>query len=114
MTPFVTNGHLLLNPLESISNYDKTQVQKSLYRLSSVVVHFGSHSYGHFITYRRKPTTLAKSNSRAKLNLLEVEGSSKINGNSEWYLVSDEEVQKVELDEALNANPYLLFYEKVY
>ncbi|KAJ2784473.1 ubiquitin-specific protease ubp1 [Coemansia javaensis] len=25
------------------------------YRLQAVVVHIGSHSYGHFITYRRKP-----------------------------------------------------------
>ncbi|OMJ19160.1 hypothetical protein AYI69_g6737 [Smittium culicis] len=34
-------------------------------------------------------------------------------GDNDWYLVSDEEVQKVSIKEALNANPYLLFYERV-
>ncbi|KAJ2076773.1 ubiquitin-specific protease ubp1 [Coemansia sp. RSA 988] len=31
------------------------------YRLQAVVVHIGSHSYGHFITYRRKPRAPVRS-----------------------------------------------------
>ncbi|KAJ2150147.1 hypothetical protein GGH16_006487 [Coemansia sp. RSA 560] len=32
---------------------------------------------------------------------------------AEWYLISDEDVQAVSLAEVLNANPYLLIYERI-
>ncbi|KAJ2325539.1 hypothetical protein GGH92_010430, partial [Coemansia sp. RSA 2673] len=32
---------------------------------------------------------------------------------AEWYLISDEDVQAVTLAEVLNANPYLLIYERI-
>ncbi|KAJ8098448.1 hypothetical protein POJ06DRAFT_259510 [Lipomyces tetrasporus] len=58
------------------------------YRLSSTVVHFGSHSFGHYIAYRR------------------VDGSS-------WVRVSDGDVQPVSMDDVLShGNVVLLFYER--
>ncbi|KAK9365548.1 hypothetical protein V1509DRAFT_632967 [Lipomyces kononenkoae] len=57
------------------------------YRLSSTVVHFGSHSFGHYVAYRR------------------VDKDS-------WVRVSDGAVQPVGIDEVLsNGNVVLLFYE---
>ncbi|OMJ16562.1 hypothetical protein AYI70_g6517 [Smittium culicis] len=133
--------------------------RRYIYRLVALVVHFGTHSYGHFITYRRKPSSQLMTPSvsslcipnlvnnqhggdggnsfgedtrplNSHLNLPPI--SSILNGGSstppakstscaslgagdanDWYLVSDEEVQKVSIKEALSANPYLLFYERV-
>ncbi|PVV04774.1 hypothetical protein BB560_000710 [Smittium megazygosporum] len=49
-----------------------------LYKLQSVIVHFGSHSYGHFITYRRKPAFLLRSSSKLRIGdfLPQLEGIS--------------------------------------
>ncbi|KAJ2829981.1 ubiquitin-specific protease ubp1 [Coemansia erecta] len=162
------------------------------YRLQAVVVHIGSHSYGHFITYRRKPRPPMRSGvntpryrsgsavsmpaynpSATSSQALEkryasaapqassepgdgirkrrivggsangfsysasTSGESSENVNmeylsssnyttrpkrswrvtdamtAEWYLISDEDVQAVSLAEVLNANPYLLIYERI-
>lgn len=181
------------------------------YRLKAVVVHVGSHSYGHFITYRRKPRPPIRSGvntpryrsisavslpSHASSKLQNHAGSNGlandrrfasatpgtpnetttaaadgvrrrriVGGNpaaysdsnsesagvssagpdyfmpavsqsstpslfptpsrskrswkatdamtSEWYLISDEDVQPATLTEVLNANPYLLIYERI-
>lgn len=32
-----------------------------LYRLASLVVHYGSHHFGHYVTYRRRPAPLVSS-----------------------------------------------------
>ncbi|KAJ1957317.1 ubiquitin-specific protease ubp1 [Linderina pennispora] len=81
--PYTTNGHLKIDPMASIIDESLTTSDLSAqgvfasqqqrrskdvadaisqgispqtgYRLQAVVVHIGSHSYGHFITYRRKP-----------------------------------------------------------
>ncbi|ORX67480.1 cysteine proteinase [Linderina pennispora] len=81
--PYTTNGHLKVDPMASIIDESLTTSELSAqgvfasqqqrrskdvadaisqgispqtgYRLQAVVVHIGSHSYGHFITYRRKP-----------------------------------------------------------
>ncbi|KAJ1940596.1 ubiquitin-specific protease ubp1, partial [Linderina macrospora] len=82
--PYTTNGHLKVDPMASIIDESLTASELAAqgvfasqqhqrrskdvadaisqginpqtgYRLQAVVVHIGSHSYGHFITYRRKP-----------------------------------------------------------
>ncbi|KIY51650.1 cysteine proteinase [Fistulina hepatica ATCC 64428] len=69
LTPYTTSGNLSTVPTQAISvpashsplsrsttptpsTYAST---RTLYRLSSVVCHFGAHSFGHYICYRRKP-----------------------------------------------------------
>ncbi|KAJ2312537.1 ubiquitin-specific protease ubp1 [Coemansia sp. RSA 2705] len=164
---------------------------QNCYRLQAVVVHIGSHSYGHFITYRRKPrppmrsgvnTPRYRSGSATSMPMTSTKPDSQapekryasatpqtlsdtgdgvrkrriVGGNSsgisyasgatseatesaspeyfpplnqtarpkrswrvtdamtaEWYLISDEDVQAVTLSEVLNANPYLLIYERI-
>ncbi|KAK9453615.1 hypothetical protein V1511DRAFT_504025 [Dipodascopsis uninucleata] len=58
------------------------------YELSAIVVHFGSHSFGHYIAYRRK-------------------------GN-DWFRISDKDVRRVppELVFREQHNVVLLFYER--
>ncbi|KAG5361045.1 Ubiquitin carboxyl-terminal hydrolase 1 [Yarrowia sp. B02] len=64
---------------------EKTQTKK-MYRLKSVVSHYGSHDYGHYIAYRL---------SRDK-----------------WWRISDETVYQTELSYVLSdGSIFMLFYE---
>lgn len=67
------------------SNSQQTQTKK-MYRLKSVVSHYGSHDYGHYIAYRL---------SRDK-----------------WWRISDETVYQTELSYVLSdGSIFMLFYE---
>ncbi|EGG02850.1 uncharacterized protein MELLADRAFT_90677 [Melampsora larici-populina 98AG31] len=70
-----------------VSSKDQEEIQV-WYRLASVVVHYGSHSFGHYITFRRI-------------------------GKDSWLRVSDESVLKSDLGEVLKANPFLIMYERL-
>ncbi|KAJ2582174.1 ubiquitin-specific protease ubp1 [Coemansia sp. RSA 1836] len=210
--PYTTNGHLKTDPTESMiderlaspsaDRLAHTYLQKRSrdaaealghgvdlqtgYRLQAVVVHIGSHSYGHFITYRRKPRPPIRSGINTPryrsgsvtapmssqgpaghaqgadkryasatpalagepvdgIRRRRIVGGSTNSGSSdsndaasseylspasqasrpkrswrvtdamtaEWYLISDEDVQPATLAEVLNANPYLLIYERI-
>ncbi|GAA5876083.1 hypothetical protein JCM1840_002764 [Sporobolomyces johnsonii] len=81
-----------LSPAPSSSTRD-------LYRLSSLVVHYGSHHFGHYVAFRRRPSSLSSPPSTSSLPA--------------WYRISDETVEPSSIGETLRANPFLLFYERV-
>ncbi|KAJ1982892.1 ubiquitin-specific protease ubp1 [Dimargaris xerosporica] len=120
VAPYTTNGVLQMAPDKAISVSATPPSHPALrcwYRLQAVVVHFGTHAYGHFITYRRKLVASPRPCSEAadpvvKVNL-PTTSVAQILGHNDWYLVSDEQVQSVSIDRVLNANPYLLLYEQV-
>ena len=65
------------------------------YKLTSVVVHLGDVFSGHFVTYRRVPTS---------------------NGQrfpDRWLCTSDTVVRKATPAEVLQVPAYMLFYEKI-
>lgn len=65
------------------------------YKLTSVIVHMGDVYSGHFVTYRRAPST---------------------NGQrfpDKWFYTSDTLVKQISLSKVLQANAYMLFYEKI-
>lgn len=68
-----------------------------LFQLTAVLVHHGDMHSGHFITYRRSPTS--------------ARGPSSF--SSQWLWVSDDSVRKASLHEVLSSNAYMLFYERV-
>lgn len=112
LSPFCTSGELDTRPDRPISSFlskpngpavtdgQETRKGKIWYRLASLVVHYGTHSFGHYIAYRREP--LRQRPTRGNLR----EGSR-------WYRISDEDVVPSSLESALAANPFLLFYERV-
>ncbi|KAI5893187.1 cysteine proteinase [Schizophyllum commune H4-8] len=68
LTPFTTSGSLSLSPTEQISTPASTGPSRgatptpasyasarTLYRLAAAVCHYGAHSFGHFVCYRRIP-----------------------------------------------------------
>ncbi|XP_017269479.1 ubiquitin carboxyl-terminal hydrolase 30 isoform X1 [Kryptolebias marmoratus] len=68
-----------------------------LFQLTAVLVHHGDMHSGHFVTYRRSPSS--------------PRGSSAF--SSQWLWVSDDSVRKSSLHEVLSSNAYMLFYERV-
>ncbi|KAI0797178.1 hypothetical protein C8Q75DRAFT_229747 [Abortiporus biennis] len=69
LTQFTTSGKLSVVPSSPISSppppFDRSSTptpvtysshdERVLYRLSSIVCHYGQHSFGHYVCYRRKP-----------------------------------------------------------
>ncbi|KAF8227633.1 cysteine proteinase [Tricholoma matsutake] len=68
LTPYTTSGNLSTVPTLAISTpapslaiprsttpTPATYAPRTIYRLAAVVCHFGQHSFGHYICYRRKP-----------------------------------------------------------
>uniref|UniRef100_A0A673CU38 Ubiquitin carboxyl-terminal hydrolase n=1 Tax=Sphaeramia orbicularis TaxID=375764 RepID=A0A673CU38_9TELE len=68
-----------------------------LFQLTAVLVHHGDMHSGHFITYRRSPSSPRSSSPFG----------------SQWLWVSDDSVRKASLHEVLSSNAYMLFYERV-
>ncbi|XP_054153944.1 ubiquitin carboxyl-terminal hydrolase 30 homolog [Oppia nitens] len=81
----------ILNESER-SGGDNTTLVKYKYKLSSVLVHLGGASSGHFICYRR---------------------GTNCDNQSKWYYLSDTTVFEVNLSEVLNSSAYMLFYERI-
>ncbi|KAH7042328.1 hypothetical protein BKA57DRAFT_428291, partial [Linnemannia elongata] len=145
LSPFCTTGVLLTRPNlpMSISEHDLERMgydrsgssssassgldkdseparKKILYKLQSIVVHYGGHSYGHFIAYRRKPESMVSKVGPVGLGLDGATNGSARSGSycgsgrrEDWFRVSDETVESVSLDNVLGSNPYMCLYEKV-
>ncbi|KAF9130564.1 hypothetical protein BGW39_002920 [Mortierella sp. 14UC] len=130
LSPFCTTGVLLTRPNlpMSISEHDLERMgydrsgsssslasgsdkkkngeappsqKRVLYKLQSIVVHYGGHSYGHFIAYRRKPESMVSKVGPVGLGL---------DGATNGGLVQSESVS---LENVLGSNPYMCLYEKV-
>ncbi|XP_043354373.1 ubiquitin carboxyl-terminal hydrolase 30 isoform X3 [Dermochelys coriacea] len=69
-----------------------------LYRLMAVVVHHGDMHSGHFVTYRRSPSS----------------PKTALSVSNQWLWISDDTVRKASLQEVLSSSAYLLFYERVH
>ncbi|KAI9101855.1 hypothetical protein DFS34DRAFT_701793 [Phlyctochytrium arcticum] len=103
-----------------------------LYRLQSVVLHYGSHDSGHFVAYRREPPSTHASGSLSERLLRSQAASAKHDPTSDqstvatpsknaaiWYRISDDRVELVRDFEGEvlghgGQNVYMLFYEKVW
>ncbi len=151
LRPFLTGGEMSTNADEPISEMapldgfggagasaSATAAQqraivedrmRSVYRLRSVVVHLGRHSFGHYVAFRRRPTPRSAANGRGKetddepagaqtglgstMGIgLEYLGAPSL-GSDEWLYISDERVSPCSLDEVLRQSAFLLFYERV-
>ncbi|KAF3695810.1 Ubiquitin carboxyl-terminal hydrolase 30 [Channa argus] len=76
--------------------YDHSSTEY-LFQLMAVLVHHGDMHSGHFVTYRRSPSS----------------PRSSTYFSSQWLWVSDDLVRKASMHEVLSSNAYMLFYERV-
>ncbi|MBW0530924.1 hypothetical protein O181_070639 [Austropuccinia psidii MF-1] len=91
---FTTNQSLCARAEAPISSSNPaiappTKTLLYLYRLLSVIVHQGTHFSGHYLTFRRAPST------------------------GTWWRVSDEDVDQCSVTEVLASNPTLLIYQRL-
>ncbi|KAF9435848.1 hypothetical protein BGZ76_005396 [Entomortierella beljakovae] len=128
ISSFCTTGVLLTRPnlpmsiseqdLEALG-YEQPKSSPRTKNQSKLVVHYGGHSYGHFIAYRRKPASMLSKAGAVGLGLdpMNTPGAGSLFGRSntseDWFRVSDETVESVTLDSVLRSNPYMCLYEKV-
>ncbi|KAI8093006.1 uncharacterized protein BX664DRAFT_294455 [Halteromyces radiatus] len=108
MDQFCTNGTLNTVPKMPISRMDNKK-QQVKYKLMSVIVHYGSHNYGHFIAYKRRVVSEGCGCHQCRSN----PEDCILYGKETWYRISDENVDICTIDEVLSANPYMLLYESI-
>ncbi|KDQ64111.1 hypothetical protein JAAARDRAFT_27735 [Jaapia argillacea MUCL 33604] len=144
LTPYTTSGNLSTVPSVPISSPPPAvprsttptpatyAIPRTLYRLSAVVCHYGQHSFGHYICFRRKPRPVPSS-STARLSLPRMmcplgcecekcqrygpvrdEDDLPVAGQG-WLRVSDDSVRECGLETVLaeGSGAFMLFYERV-
>ncbi|PVZ97678.1 hypothetical protein BB558_006347 [Smittium angustum] len=88
LSPFLTTGHLDTRPLRPIS---QSSPQPTMYTLTAIVSHDGSHSSGHYYAYKRVDT----------------------NSTVQWFRVADSNLNEVSESIAIGVtNAFMLFYTK--
>lgn len=150
LTPFTTSGNLSTSPSAPISNPPSIPLTRSttptpallsvprvLYRLAAVVSHYGTHSYGHYVTFRRKPRPVTTHHGIDRFAPPKLQcplgcectdclilgpirdilhspttPTPEIGG---WLRISDDNVQEVSIGAVLaeTAGTFMLYYERV-
>ncbi|TKY87761.1 hypothetical protein EX895_003342 [Sporisorium graminicola] len=102
------DGRLAMNsnPSHSRSN-DRTEGRsESVYRLAAIVVHYGSHSFGHYIAFKRVPAY------EVGYDGINDAGETAAAADKDgWLRISDESVTRATIQQVKQENPYMLFYE---
>lgn len=124
LSAYTTNGTLSTQPnmpISSASSETKNDTDISIknaaqYRLMSTIVHFGSHSYGHYVAFKRRITVdqcvCAHCSSSSSSSSNEEKKQECWHGNNDtWYRISDTKVDTCSFDYVLQSNPYMLLYE---
>lgn len=143
LSPYTTSGQLSTKPDLPISSHQLHQPippasrphNPTLYRLSAVVCHYGQHSFGHYICYRRKPRPVGAQAARfsppkipcsleCKCERCENFGHIRFDDNYDsgrtppghgWLRISDDSVQEVGFETVAleSSSAFMLFYEKI-
>ena len=144
LSPFATSGQLSTKPDLPISSPHQLHQpapsasqlpQRTLYQLSAVVCHYGQHSFGHYICYRRKPRPVSAGAARfcpprlpcpleCKCERCTMYGRVRVGDGYDnkrrqgcgWLRISDDSVQEVGFDTVAmeSSAAFMLFYEKVW
>ncbi|KIJ69905.1 hypothetical protein HYDPIDRAFT_78791 [Hydnomerulius pinastri MD-312] len=146
LTPFMTSGQLSTLPSVPIStpppnlprSTTPTQAMfttpRTIYRLSAVVCHYGQHSFGHYVCFRRKPRPYTCSNRFAPPRFADPLGCEcdkcrrfgNIRDDDEvldsmyrpghgWLRISDDSVKECGIESVLQegSGAFMLYYERV-
>ncbi|CBQ70998.1 related to UBP1-ubiquitin-specific protease [Sporisorium reilianum SRZ2] len=98
------DGRLAMNSssAHSLSDAEREGTADSIYRLSAIVVHYGSHSFGHYIAFKRISADEGGCDAIADAGEADADG---------WLRISDESVTRATIQQVKQENPYMLFYE---
>lgn len=131
-TPFYAREPLSTPPAPAAARPETAP--RTLYRLAAVVCHYGAHSFGHYVCYRRKPRPPSTGAKRFEPPRLACplgcecaacvahgpvrDGSEQEPGKwggGGWLRISDDEVREVPLQSVLAEaeGAFMLYYERV-
>ncbi|SJX66025.1 related to UBP1-ubiquitin-specific protease [Sporisorium reilianum f. sp. reilianum] len=98
------DGRLAMNSssAHSLSDAEREGTADSIYRLAAIVVHYGSHSFGHYIAFKRISAHEGGCDAIADAGEADADG---------WLRISDESVTRATIQQVKQENPYMLFYE---
>ncbi|KAF9780012.1 hypothetical protein BJ322DRAFT_304727 [Thelephora terrestris] len=143
LSPFATSGQLSTKPdlpissphqLHQLAPSATQSHHRTLYQLSAVVCHYGQHSYGHYICYRRKPRPVSAGAARffppklpcpwdCRCERCIQFGPIRVDDGFDnrrrpgygWLRISDDSVQEVGFETVAleSSSAFMLFYEKV-
>ena len=149
LTPYTTSGQLSTQPSAPISappppipiqrsitpTPSTYAVPRTLYRLSAVVCHYGQHSFGHYVCFRRKPrppTTrdrryipprtqcalgcdCAQCITQGPIRDEDGLNHARPGTGRGWLRISDDSVQECGIERVLQegAGAFMLYYERV-
>lgn len=128
LTPFTTSGMLSTSPSIPISSHmpsataaaaslvhlttkaqnPTTQPPRVLYRLAAVVCHYGQHSFGHYVCFRRKPRGVGRV-------VPPRPDEPPVAPGRGWLRASDDAVREVGIETVLQegSGAFMLYYERV-
>ncbi|KAF7332598.1 USP domain-containing protein [Mycena kentingensis (nom. inval.)] len=130
LAPYTTDGVLNLAPTASLSGSNApggilnalagatvegqrpASPTPCLYRLAAVVCHFGQHSFGHYICYRRAPTLSAGIGTYAPCSPV---AQSIAGTGTGWLRISDARVDRCGVEQVLaeGNSVFMLYYERI-
>ncbi|KAL6307147.1 hypothetical protein BKA93DRAFT_838915 [Sparassis latifolia] len=141
LTPYTTSGQLSTVPSVPISTPApalprsttptpaSVSAPRTLYRLAAVVCHYGAHSFGHYVCFRRKPRRHATPPTLACPLSCECPRCARFGPVRDdadpdpdaarpgcgWLRVSDDSVRECGLESVLQegAGVFMLYYERV-
>jgi len=116
VSPFSTNGTLHTQPNIPISTMNEKSAGKGFYyRLMSVVVHYGSHSFGHFVAFKRRiyADQCKCYQCAGNGNVSATEKAELWKCQNSWYRISDSKVDECSIQDVKRSNPYMLLYELI-
>lgn len=89
---------------------EPVRVSSRQYELRAIITHYGRHENGHYICYRKYPTTVFPA--PVPDEVLQAEGDKE--KPERWYRLSDEDVQMVSEGHVMSqGGVFMLFYEAV-
>ncbi len=109
---------------KQIKSGSKEKPPRILYRLEALICHYGfTHSFGHFVAYRRKPSTTGVRPQKSCPDYCTCEQCAyygqvrniPADPLGDWLCISDADVETVSEGQVLSeqGSAFLLFYEKV-
>ncbi|KAI8146171.1 hypothetical protein BJV82DRAFT_600766 [Fennellomyces sp. T-0311] len=107
LAPYTTTGILSTQPNAPIST-PQQDIAVPRYRLMSTIEHFGSHSYGHFVAFKRRIVT---EQCMCTDCCDDKQGHESWEALDEWYRISDSKVDLCSFDVVQQSNPYMMLYE---
>ncbi|KAJ7636341.1 hypothetical protein FB45DRAFT_828651 [Roridomyces roridus] len=130
VAPFTTGGVISVEPTMELNgrgrgsrvgdSYSRPQNQvdleeeECLYRLAAVVCHYGQHSFGHYVCYRRAPVPSLSDVSPSSSAFMPAPPPTRA-VDMGWLRISDAHVERCALEEVLaeGGSVFMLYYERV-